>query len=164
MCENLDGQRIPITKSDRKSGEYPYYGASGIVDWVEVYFDENLLLISEDGANLLSRVTPIAFSINGKCWVNNHAHVLKFKRLSTQIYVEIYINSINIDNYVTGAAQPKLNQKNMNRMQIPLPPLSVQKEIVSQIEAEQEMVNSNKKLIKIYEQKIKDKISDVWGE
>ena len=74
------------------------------------------------------------------------------------------LRTINIKNYVTGAAQPKLNQKNMNRIQIPLPPLSIQQEIVAQIEAEQEMVNANKKLIEIYEQKIKDKIGEVWGE
>ena len=165
LAKNLDGKRIPITKSDRKSGEYPYYGASGIVDWVEDYiFDDDLLLISEDGANLLARVTPIAFSVSGKCWVNNHAHVLKFEEPLTQFYVETYLNSIDIKEYVTGAAQPKLNQKSMNRIQLPLPTLSIQKEIVTQIEAEQEMVNANKRLIEIYEKKIKDKIGEVWGE
>ena len=165
LAENLDGKRIPITKSDRKSGEYPYYGASGIVDWVEDYiFDDNLLLISEDGANLLARVTPIAFSVSGKCWVNNHAHVLKFEEPSTQYFVETYLNSIDIKNYVTGAAQPKLNQKSMNRMQIPLPPLSVQQEIVKGIIFEQKLVRANKRLIELYEQKIKDKIGEVWGD
>ena len=165
VAENLDGKRIPITKSEREAGEYPYYGASGIVDWVKEYlFDDNLLLISEDGANLLSRVTPIAFSVTGKCWVNNHAHVLKFNESPTQYFVEIYLNAISIKNYVTGSAQPKLNQKNMNSIKIPLPPLSTQQEIVTQIEKEQALVDANKQLIEIYEQKIKDKISEVWGE
>lgn len=74
ICQNLDSKRVPITSSERKKGIYPYYGASGIVDYVDDYiFDDNLLLVSEDGANLLSRVTPIAFEVKGKIWVNNHA-------------------------------------------------------------------------------------------
>ena len=82
FSENLDSKRIPITKSKRKAGEIPYYGASGIVDYVADYlFDEDLLCISEDGANLLARTYPIAFSISGKTWVNNHAHVLRFSNM-----------------------------------------------------------------------------------
>ena len=164
LAQNLDGKRIPITKSKRKKGKYPYYGASGIVDYVDGYiFDDNLLLISEDGANLLARVTPIAFSVSGKCWVNNHAHVLKFKDMATQIFIEIYLNSISLDSYITGSAQPKLNQAKLNAIQVPLPPLSIQQEIVAEIEVEQEIVSANKKLIEIYEQKIKAKIAEVWG-
>ena len=163
-CKNLDGKRVPITKSDRKPGKFPYYGASGIVDYVEDFlFDENLLLISEDGANLIARVTPIAFSVTGKIWVNNHVHVLRFQNIESQKFVETYINSINIEYYVTGMAQPKLNQKSLNSILIPFPPLEVQKQIVSEIEKEQEMVNSFKKLIEIHEKKRKDRIAEVWG-
>ena len=112
LAENLDSRRVPITKGDRKEGPFPYYGASGIVDHVADYiFDEDILLISEDGANLLARSTPIAFSVSGKCWVNNHAHVLKFANPATQKFVEVYLNSISIEEFVTGAAQPKLNQQ-----------------------------------------------------
>ena len=165
ICENLDGKRIPITKSDRKTGPYPYYGASGIVDYTENYiFDEDLLLISEDGANLLARVTPIAFSVSGKVWVNNHAHVLRFENIATQKFVELYINSINIKNYVTGSAQPKLNQKNLNSIMIPYPHIEIRKNIIKKIENEQKAINSNKELITIFENKIKDKIAEVWGE
>jgi len=165
ICENLDGKRIPITKIDRKTGPYPYYGASGIVDYIENYiFDEDLLLISEDGANLLARVTPIAFSVSGKIWVNNHAHVLRFENITTQKFVEPYINSINVKNYVTGSAQPKLNQENLNSIKIPYPPLKIQQQIVDRIENEQKAINSNKELITIFENKIKDKIADIWGE
>lgn len=165
ICENLDGKRIPITKSDRIFGGYPYYGASGIVDYVKKFiFDEDLLLISEDGANLLARSTPIAFSVNGKIWVNNHAHVLKFKNFETQKFVEIYVNSINISDYVTGMAQPKLNQKALKSIKIPLPPLKIQKQIVAEIEAEQKIIDQNKKLIEIFEGKIKEKVGEVWGE
>lgn len=163
VCENLDSKRKPVTASDRKEGIYPYYGASGIVDYVDDYiFNGEYLLVSEDGANLLARVTPIAFSISGKTWVNNHAHILKFKERSTQIYIELYLNSINLEVYVTGAAQPKLNQANLNSILVPLPLLSVQQQIVNRIEHEQQLVNATKELIKIYEQKIKDEINKLW--
>lgn len=115
VCENLDRQRIPITKSKRVSGEIPYYGASGVVDHVnEFIFDEDLLLVSEDGANLLTRTYPIAFSISGKTWVNNHAHVLRFSNMATQKFVEYYLNSIKLDEFISGMAQPKLNQRKLN--------------------------------------------------
>lgn len=161
---NLDGKRKPVTKSERKEGIYPYYGASGIVDHVEDFiFDEPLLLVSEDGANLLARSTPIAFSVEGKIWVNNHAHVLKFENLCTQKYVELYLNSIDISKYVTGAAQPKLNQQSLNRILIPLAPIQKQEQIVEQIEKEKYFVKANKELISIFEEKIKDRINAVWG-
>lgn len=165
MCENLDRRRVPITSSDRPKGIYPYYGASGIVDYVDNYiFDERLLLLSEDGANLVARVTPIAFSVEGKIWINNHAHALRFKDYSTQRYVEYYINQLDISNYVTGAAQPKLSQANMNKICIPLPPIETQREIVTRISEEMAIVEQNKRLIEIFRQKVSDKIADVWGE
>ena len=137
ISENLDSKRIPITQKDRIAGVYPYYGASGIVDYVSEYlFDDDLLLISEDGANLLARSTPIAFSVSGKVWVNNHAHILKFKDMATQKIVEYYFASIFIDEYITGAAQPKLTQANMNKIAIPLPPtLTDQQSIVARLDA-----------------------------
>ena len=131
ISENLDYKRVPITKKDRDCGIYPYYGASGIIDYVNDYiYDGDYLLISEDGANLLFRKTPIAFSISGKNWVNNHAHVLHFDNYETRRYVEIYLNSIDLSKYITGGAQPKLNQKNLNQIVIPLPPLEEQERIV----------------------------------
>jgi type I restriction enzyme, S subunit len=132
LCENLDSKRVPITKSSRNSGDVPYYGASGIVDYVADYiFNGNLLLVSEDGANLLARTYPIAFSITGKTWVNNHAHVLRFTEETTQRFVEYYLNSISLEPYVSGMAQPKLNQKALNSIPIPIPPLLEQKRIVA---------------------------------
>ena len=130
--ENLDKQRKPITKSKREPGPIPYYGASGIVDHVADHiFDEDLLLVSEDGANLLARTYPIAFSICSKSWVNNHAHVLRFQDISTQKFVEYYLNSISLVPWVSGMAQPKLNQTKLNEIPIPLPTLSEQKRIVA---------------------------------
>lgn len=165
LCENLDSKRIPITSSDRETGDVPYYGASGIVDYVKDYiFDEPLLLISEDGANLLARSTPIAFSISGKTWVNNHAHVLKFNNIYTQRFVEFYINQVDISQYITGAAQPKLSQANLNKICIPCPNIEVQEKIVREIESVIHIVEQNKRLIAIFEQKMADKISEIWGE
>ena len=163
--ENLDSKRKPVTKSVRTNGEYPYYGASGIVDYVEEYiFNEPLLLISEDGANLITRNTPIAFSVDGKIWVNNHAHILKFNTPITQKFIENYINQIDISKFVTGSAQPKLNQQNLNLIPIPVPSLEIQQSIVERIESERQIVEGNKKLIEIYTQKIQDRINKIWGE
>ena len=122
ICENLDSRRKPISSDNRVKGIYPYYGASGIVDCVEDYiFDEDILLVSEDGANLLMRSTPIAFSVSGKVWVNNHAHVVRFDKMSLQKYVEIYFSLIDISDSITGSAQPKLNQAKLSAIMIPVP-------------------------------------------
>lgn len=129
---NCDSLRKPVTRGNREAGNIPYYGASGIVDYVKDYiFDGDYLLISEDGANLLARNTPIAFSISGKNWVNNHAHILRFNNRITQRYVEIYLNSIDLSPYISGGAQPKLNQQNLYKIPIPLPSYQKQKEIVT---------------------------------
>ena len=138
LADNLDSQRKPITSGLRVPGKVPYYGASGIVDYVKDYiFDGDFLLVSEDGANLLARNTPIAFSISGKSWVNNHAHILKFNTYAERRYIEIYLNSIDLFPYISGAAQPKLNKKNLNSIKIPIPcpdkpkeSLKIQSEIV----------------------------------
>ena len=136
ISENLDSRRKPVTKGKRTAGIFPYYGASGIVDYVDDYlFDEDLLCISEDGANLLMRTYPIAFPISGKVWVNNHAHVLRFNNKTTQKYIEYYFSGLTLDEYVTGAAQPKLTQKALNSIIIPLPPLPTQRLIVSRLDS-----------------------------
>lgn len=132
LAENLDNRRIPITEKNRIKGDTPYYGASGIVDYVEGHiFDENLLCISEDGANLLARNTPIAFSISGKTWVNNHAHVLKFERNCIQIIVENYLNSISLEDYLTGMAQPKLNRTMLDTILVPISPIEEEQQAVA---------------------------------
>lgn len=132
LAENLDSKRKPITSGLREAGEIPYYGASGIVDYVKDYiFDGDYLLVSEDGANLLARNTPIAFSISGKTWVNNHAHVLKFETYAERKYVEYYLNSIDLTPYISGAAQPKLNKKNLESINIPNPAPKEKERIVT---------------------------------
>ncbi|MCT4612070.1 MAG: restriction endonuclease subunit S [Clostridia bacterium] len=135
MVENLDSLRKPIAKGLREEGDIPYYGASGIVDYVKDFiFEGDFLLVSEDGANLIARSTPIAFSISGKNWVNNHAHVLKFDTYAERKFVEHYLNSIDLIPYISGAAQPKLNQRNLNSIQIPNPSLDEKKRIVSTLD------------------------------
>ncbi len=140
IATNLDSRRVPITKNVRSSGEYPYYGASGIVDYVGDYiFEGDTLLVSEDGANLLARSTPIAFSVCGKYWVNNHAHILKFEKMATQRYVEFYLQSIKLDEYIRGAAQPKLTQRALNSIPIPIPKsVEAQSRVVKSVETLQE--------------------------
>lgn len=143
ICENLDGRRRPVTKRDRVPGDVPYYGASGVVDHVQTkLFDEDLLLVSEDGANLLARTYPIAFSIAGPSWVNNHAHVLRFADARTQKFVEHFFNSIDLEPYVTGMPQPKLNQGVLNKISVPLPPLDRQGDIVTSLERLQSTTNN----------------------
>lgn len=138
VTENHDGTRVPVKLSDRASrqGAYPYYGASGAIDQVDDYlFDGEYLLVAEDGANLLSRSTPIAFSASGKFWVNNHAHVLKERQGVVRDYVRHFLNATDLAPYVTGTAQPKLTQKNLNRLPLKIPATNEQRRIVDKIEA-----------------------------
>ena len=143
ISENLDSKRQPITSGFRTSGKIPYYGASGVVDYVEDYiFDGDFLLISEDGANLLARNTPIAFSVSGKIWVNNHAHILKFRTYEERRFIEFYLNKTDLAPYISGAAQPKLNKKNLNSIKFPIPPLKEQQYIVTILDKFDTLVNS----------------------
>ena len=176
ISENLDSYRVPITKNIRTSGTIPYYGASGIVDYVGDYiFDDELLLVSEDGANLLARTYPIAFSVKGKCWVNNHAHVLRFKDAATRTFIEYYLNAIGLEDFVSGMAQPKLNQAMLNKIPIPFPPLKEQKRIVSildeafaaidkaKVNAEKNLGNA-RELFEGYLQNVFEKKGEGWEE
>ena len=135
---NRDSERIPLSLEERENLNkiYDYYGASGIIDKVDKYiFDDTLLLIGEDGANLINRSTPIAFIASGKFWVNNHAHVIDFdEHFIVMKYVMYFINAISLEDYITGTAQPKMNQANMNKIPVPLPPLKEQEEIVNKVE------------------------------
>ncbi len=165
VCEVLDSIRKPVKKADRKTGKYPYYGATGIVDYVDKYlFEEKLVLVGEDGAKWDSGAKT-AFIANGKYWVNNHAHVLRpiRSKILDELLVE-FLNFIDLNPYITGITVPKLNQKRLKEILFPLPPLNTQKQIVAEIEKEQKMVEECKKLIAIHEQKIKDKIAEIWGE
>ncbi|HCG5509671.1 TPA: restriction endonuclease subunit S [Vibrio parahaemolyticus] len=120
-----NNKRIPLKSLDRekRQGIYPYYGASGVVDHIDDFiFDGRYLLISEDGENLRTRNTPIAFQASGKFWVNNHAHTLSEKEEGILDYLEYYFSVLNIGAYITGAVQPKLNKANLDKIEIPIPP------------------------------------------
>ena len=134
---NRDSERVPLSLGVRSKQEnkiYDYYGATGVVDKVDDYlFDERLLLIGEDGANLLSRSKDNAFFAEGKYWVNNHAHILDCPEKEVLDYVAFLINSMSLEDYITGSAQPKLNQDNLNKIEIPLPPLEEQRRIIAQV-------------------------------
>lgn len=133
---NRDAERIPLSVSERehRRGQYDYYGASGVIDSIDDYlFDKPLLLIGEDGANLINRSTPIAFIARGKYWVNNHAHVIDGISEEFLMYVATYINLISLEPYITGTAQPKMNQAKMNSIVLALPPFPEQQRILKKI-------------------------------
>ena len=134
---NRDAERIPLSVSQREKldKKYDYYGASGVIDKVDRYlFDKPLLLVGEDGANLLLRSKPIAFIASGQYWVNNHAHVIDAVAGVDLRYIALFINATNLAPYVTGTAQPKMNQEKLNSILVPLPPTAEQRRIVSAFE------------------------------
>ena len=130
-CEILDSMRVPITSSDRVEGPYPYYGANGIQDYVADYiFDDELVLLAEDGGNFGSKERPIAYRVSGKCWVNNHAHVLKPKEGLDVDYLCYSLMFYNVGGMVNGATRQKLTQAAMRQMLIPKRTMEEQKYIV----------------------------------
>ena len=135
---NRDSERIPLSVSERNGLQkiYDYYGASGVIDKVDKYlFEGDLLLIGEDGANLINRSTPIAYIASGKYWVNNHAHVIDCRNLIEIKYLELFINAISLVPYVTGTAQPKMNQEKMNSILIAVAPLAEQLRIIEKVKS-----------------------------
>jgi type I restriction enzyme, S subunit len=136
--DNEDSKRVPLKADHRSSrrGEYAYYGASGIIDWIDDYiYRGDRLLIGEDGANLVARSTPIAFLAGGKFWVNNHAHVVAANGVAELRYLEALFGFLDLSSFVSGTAQPKLTRSNLDRIPIPVPPKSLQTQFVQRIQA-----------------------------
>lgn len=130
ICDFLDSLRKPVKYNKRNNGIYPYYGASGIIDYVDDYiFDGEYVLLGEDGANIIFRSTPLAFKVSGKMWINNHAHVLKTKDFVNTDFLAYYLESLNYEKYNSGTAQPKLNQDVCEKIGVFLPPLPEQQAI-----------------------------------
>lgn len=130
LTENFDSVRVPVKEADRRAGPYPYYGASGVVDHVDGYlFDGEYLLIAEDGENLRTRQTPVAFLARGKFWVNNHAHIVRGNSEADTRFLMYSLAANDISGYLTGSAMPKLTQGNMNRIPLLTPPLAEQRAI-----------------------------------
>ena len=151
VVDFLDGQRRPIKANERKSGIYPYYGASGVIDYVNDYiFDDDLILLGEDGENILSRNLPLAFQVDGKIWVNNHAHVLKPKKNVIIGFLTDYLESLDYVLLNSGTAQPKLNKQACVNLNITLPPLPEQTAIAT-------VLSDTDKLLQALEKKIDKK-------
>ena len=176
--ESLDHMRVPLnseTRGSMKSKVYDYYGASGVIDKVETYiFNEPLILIGEDGANLYLRSTPLAFKATGKYWVNNHAHVLK-PRHGNIDYLTNMLQSLDYTHYISGAAQPKLTAGRLMNISVVIPPLSEQIQIADFINHKTKQIDelhSNEeqtiKLLKEYRQSLISEVVtgkiDVRGE
>jgi type I restriction enzyme, S subunit len=152
----FDYQRIPLSTAQRKErqGDFPYYGASGIIDYINDYiFDGKYLLVSEDGENLKTRKTPIAFLASGKFWVNNHAHIIRGKeKIADDYFLMSLLEGINILGYLTGTAQPKLSQANLKAIRFNLPPLSAQQKIAGILSAYDDLIENNTRRIEILEE------------
>ena len=165
VVDVLDSMRRPITKHDRTPGPYPYYGATGVLDYVADYlFDEPLVLVGEDGAKW-SDGEYTAYSISGKTWVNNHAHVLRPNRMRVldQFLVTLLVQA-DLSPFTTGITVPKLNQARLRGIPLQLPPLEIQQSIVTELQAEQALVAANRKLIDRFEQKVQSAIARVWSD
>lgn len=165
-CEILDSMRIPIKASDRKEGPYPYYGANGIQDHVDDYiFDDELVLLAEDGGNFGSRERPIAYRVSGKCWVNNHAHVLKPKNDSLDVdYLYYSLMFYNTAGLVNGATRQKLTQATMREMLIPMRSIEEQKHIIEMLNRVVEIkFHRQNELVKL-DELIKARFVELFGD
>jgi type I restriction enzyme S subunit len=156
VIEIFDSKRIPLSGSERKQrqGQYPYYGASGVIDYIDDYiFNGRYLLIAEDGENLNSRKVPVAFFAKGKFWVNNHAHIVRAKSgVADDHFLFSWFAQANISGYITGAAQPKLSQANLKRIELRLPPLPTQRKVAAILSAYDDLIENNLRRIKILEE------------
>lgn len=151
----FDNLRIPLSSKQRstRAGDYPYYGAQGIIDWIDDYiFDGRYLLIPEDGENLNSRKLPIAYFADGRFWVNNHAHIVRGKPgKADDRFIKHWLNAQDIKPYVTGAAQPKLSQGNLRQIPIRLPNIRMQTRIADILSAYDDLIENNTRRIAILE-------------
>ena len=164
-CEILDSQRVPITASERKSGIYPYYGANGIQDYVEDYiFDDDLVLLAEDGGNFGSKDRPIAYRVSGKCWVNNHAHVLKPKANIDVDYLCYSLMFYDTTGLVNGATRQKLTQVAMRQMQIPFVDIDSQRDIVKELNFVTNLINKRKEQLAKLDELVKARFVELFGD
>ena len=164
-CEILDSLRVPITASEREEGEYPYYGANGIQDHIADYiFDDELVLLAEDGGNFGSRERPIAYRVSGKCWVNNHAHVLKPKAGLDVDYLCYSLMFYKVDGMVNGATRQKLTQAAMRKMQIPLRSMDKQKYIVDVLNHIIKLKERRQQELQLLDDLIKARFVEMFGD
>lgn len=164
-CEILDSMRIPITAKDREKGEYPYYGANGIQDYVTDYiFDDELVLLAEDGGNFGSMERPIAYRVSGKCWVNNHAHVLKPKAGLNADYLCYSLMFYKVDGIVNGATRQKLTQAAMRKMEIPFRSMGEQLHIVDELNRINKIKEQRQQELILLDDLIKARFVEMFGD
>lgn len=164
-CEILDSKRIPITEKDRVPGNIPYYGANGIQDYVNDYiFDDELVLLAEDGGNFGSKTRPIAYRVSGKCWVNNHAHVLKPKSIVDVDFLCYSLMFYNVDSIINGATRKKLTQSAMREMKIPKLILNKQLGIVKRLKTIEKIIDHRKQQLEQLDLLIKSRFVEMFGD
>lgn len=164
ICEILDSKRVPITASERKKGIYPYYGANGIQDYVADYiFDDELVLLAEDGGNFGSKDKPIAYRVSGKCWVNNHAHVLKPKEGIDVDYLCYSLMFYDVSNIINGATRKKLTQADMRKIKIYTPPIEEQQKIAAVLDKVSELIALRKKQLEKLDELVKSRFIEMFG-
>ena len=165
VCEILDNMRIPIKACDRKAGPYPYYGANGLQDYIDNYiFDDELVLLAEDGGNFGSKDKPIAYRVSGKCWVNNHAHVLKPKQNLDVDYLCYSLMYYDVSGLVNGATRQKLTQADMKKIEISLPKFEEQKKIVKILDKLNEIINKRQQQLKKLDEIVKSRFIEMFGD
>ena len=164
-CEILDSKRIPVTANKRRNGKYPYYGANGLQDYVDDYiFDDELVLLAEDGGNFNSKDKPIAYRVSGKCWVNNHAHVLKPKQGISVDYLCYALMYYDVSGLVNGATRQKLTQATMRKMKIPILSEIDQLRIVEIMNSIQELKNDYRSILHKLDVLIKARFIEMFGD
>ena len=153
VVEFLDEKRKPLEAGKRVAGKYPYYGASGIIDYVEDYiFDEELILLSEDGANILDRNYRVCFLAKGKYWVNNHAHVMKAKKGNLNYFICEELETFDYRKYNSGGAQPKLNQASCRSIVVKIPSLPEQQKIADFLSALDTVIQKQKETLEKWQE------------
>ncbi|MFW0742044.1 restriction endonuclease subunit S [Aliarcobacter butzleri] len=170
----LDNQRIPLNNQDREerikgkniSELFPYYGATQQVGYIDDFlFDEELVLLGEDGVMFYDKDKQKAYLINGKSWVNNHAHVLRAKKnITINKYLVNFLNTFHYKGFVSGATRLKLNQSRMAKIPIPIPPLEQQKKIVKVLDLTSNLIEKQKELLKKYDLFLKSKFIEMFGD
>ncbi|WP_338094131.1 restriction endonuclease subunit S [Methanorbis furvi] len=167
VCDILDSQRVPVTESKRVKGPYPYYGANGIQDYINDYiFDGELVLLAEDGGYFGDKTRPIAYRVSGKCWVNNHAHVLRPKQDSHLDidYLNYSLMYYDVSKLINGTTRSKLNQAAVRRMTIPLPPLPEQQRIAAVLDHISSLIALRKAQIEKLDMLVKARFVEMFGD
>ena len=166
ICEVLDSKRIPISEEKRIKGEYPYYGANGIQGYINDYiFDEELVLLAEDGGNFASKTKPIAYKITGKAWVNNHAHVLKAK--DEVISTDFLLYSLmfyDVTKLITGTTRKKLTKTGMEKITLSIPTLIVQNKITNYLQKIEKFIFLRKNQLNFLNELNKSLFTTMFGD